>query len=182
MQEQPIQSVCNNVNHTGDNLRFGPGHGTWIGDFPPDYDPYNPYGPSRIIPIPQKLIPLGPSILPNTQPWPTIIPNPGLGGITLGATLAPNPWNVQFQSDKVVARCDVPGAVADSVNVEITNGSIQVNYRRFDTNGLCYPQVQCIGTDYDPKTAEATLELGVLTIVVKRFAEKATHKVTVTAK
>jgi hypothetical protein len=124
---------------------------------------------------------------PNIKitPWPPVVPNvnPPFNPFGPSAfTLLPNPWYVQFHADRVVARCDVPGALVDSVNVEITNGSIQVSYRRFDTNGLCYPQAQFIGTDYDPKTAEATLEQGVLTITVKLFAEKIAHKVPVIVK
>lgn len=137
----------------------------YIGDPPPGYEP-----PIKITPVPQQV-------------WPTVVPNglnPYLGPSTF--TMLPNPWNVQFLADHVIARCDVPGAILDSLNVEITNGSIQVSYRRFDTNGLCYPQAQFIGADYDPKTAEATLEQGVLTIIVKPFAAKLSHKVPVTAK
>ena len=142
----------------------------YIGDLPPVYEP------------PVKVVPVGPSIMPNGI-FPSVQPNPAFdwSGISLG-TITPNPWHLTFQADKVVARCDVPGAKLESINVEITNGSISVNYRRFDTGGLCYPQSQQIGQDYDPSTAEATLEAGVLTVTVARFKDKVAHKVTVTAK
>src|SRR5579864_1568761 len=77
----------------------------YIGDpFPEPYE-----SPIKITPIPQQV---WPTIVPNAQPW--VQPAPSF-------TLAPNPWNVQFQADQVIARCDVPGAILDSLNVEITN-------------------------------------------------------------
>ena len=146
----------------------------YIGDPPPVYDP-----PIKIVPAPIDIWPQ-PGLPWDVTPYqPTILPNTGWQP---SFTLAPNPWNVTFQGDRVIARCDVPGAVLESLSVEIKDGSISVNYRRFDNNGLCYPQAQFIGTGYDPKTAEAFLDRGVLTIVVMAFAEKQGHKVTVVAK
>ena len=145
----------------------GPFPGTaWISDFPPS--------PIKV----QQ-----PLVSPNVATLP-YVPNPGgvvVGGLDVGALLTSNPWNLTWHPDRVVARCDVPGA-KDAIDVSITNGIISVSYKRFDTGGIVHPAVQLIGTAYDPKTAEATLEAGVLTVTVMLDTKKTAHKVPVTVK
>ena len=175
--ESPIQSVnglvMNGIQATPIHIGDYPYR---TGDFPGSYpyigDPIVPQDPPiKIIPGKVDYYPLGPAVVPNVNSvW------------TTGFSLTPNPWAVTVTAEGLCCRCDVPGCKEDGLSVVINNGTITVSYKRFDTGGLCYPATQFIGADYDPTTAEATLEAGVLTINVKRFPPKAGIKVPVTVK
>lgn len=144
----------------------------WVGDFPPDPYPYQP----TIDPlpwIPQPVAP--PGIIPGSTWYPQ---NCSWGTITIGGST--NPWHLEFKADRIIATIDVPGCKAEGIELSLTNGTLSVKatrtkggYSSFDTQ---------IGTDYDPETAEADVEDGVLTVTVMRFKEKISKKIAVKAK
>lgn len=109
---------------------------SWTGDFA------NPWLPGPQI-VPGHVF--GPYVPYQPEPpvYDPIVPNGGSNSVV--TLYQSNPWNVQFQVASVVARCDVPGAVLDSLNVEVTNGSVYVSYR-FDTDGVCSPPACRVGT------------------------------------
>ena len=103
------------------------------------------------------------------------------GIISITSNVGPNAWRITPANDRITASVDMPAVRPADLTVELENGTIKVAGKRFDT-GLHVSHQQFIGTDYDPKTADATLEAGVLTVVVMRFKEKVAHKVPVTVK
>ena len=44
--------------------------------------------------------------------------------------MAPNPWNVTFQTDGITATIDVPGCKAEGIELELTNGKLNVKATR----------------------------------------------------
>lgn len=154
--------------------------GVYVGDFPPGpmYEPFDPWLPN-LVPnpiVPQKLYPVGPAFVPNVglpSTWPTA------GIVTI--TSSDPQWNLVTSHDRITASVDMPGVRAQDLTVEIENGVIKASAQRFDTK-LHVSRQQVIGTDYDPKTAEATIEAGVLTVTVMRFKDRVTHRVPVTGK
>ena len=147
----------------------------YIGDFPPSY-PFGPVPQPTILPIPQKLYPSIP-IDRAPDPW----MNPGWGTITTMSWPAQPEWRVTYGSDNITASTDVPGIKLEDLTVELENGIIKASGKRFD-NGLFVNHTHSIGTTYDPATSEASLEAGVLTVTVRKFKDKLTHKVRVKAK
>jgi len=138
----------------------------WIGDYPPP-PPYQPYKPSiEIMPVPQKIYPQA-DILS--------------GWSTVSVTSPPCKWRAAQASDGLTLTIDMPGLRSADACIELENGSLKVTGKRFDTGLNLYEQYT-IGTDYDPKSASAVLDAGVLTITVKRFKEKRPHRVPVTDK
>lgn len=194
MEMHPPQSsnavfvVNNNAAWTGDNVKSGPNHSAWIGDFPPSL-PYGPVQPNITIqPFPQKLL------YPNTAfPWlpgiPDASPQPSIDRAldfysrqTNTTTLpARSAWRVSYAGDKITAAVDVPGVKLEDLEVVIENSIIKVTGKRFD-NGQVVSLTQVIGNDYDPKSSVADLEAGVLTVVVKKFEDKVVHKVNIKGK
>lgn len=137
-------------------------------------DPPGPCPGVTIVPIGEPWKPVPYETVPNL-PW---VPAPGLSGYL---NVQPSPWNVTWHADRVVARADVPGVRVADLSVEIENGSLRVSGKRFDTLAPVSLSV-VIGPDFDPKTAEASLEAGVLTVTVKKLVERLVHKVAVVAK
>ncbi len=176
------------IHLSGDNInlnQFGTGlvpcrnNDFWVGDVPPWNDPWNPN--PQIFPIPQKMtpwLPMVPYIPEPYQPaydwWPPVITT-----TVTGTSLSP--WRTTVQADRVIASIDMPGVKQADLNVEMENGSIKAYARRFDT-GCSQTLNQYVGPDYDPRTAEAVLEAGILTVTVMRFKDKTAHKVNVTVK
>lgn len=154
--------------------------GIFVGDPPTDTSwipcEFSPYDPIHIIPVPHEIFPIPAKVFSthvDVHP-PCCVP------YTVQADVQLSQWRVQFYTDRVVASCDIPGAVLDSIDVVGVNGSLQVKYRRFDDNVEHCLSLQYIGTDYDPTTAKATVAQGVLTVTVQRFAAKVAHKIPVT--
>jgi hypothetical protein len=102
--------------------------------------------------------------------------NPGVGSLTV-----PTGWTFSVLGDRCTARVDMPGVKAADLMIDIDNGTIKATGKRFDTNVPVMTQ-QFIGSDFDPKTAEAVLEAGVLTVTVLKFKEKLVHRVPVAEK
>lgn len=149
---------------------------TWIGDFPPNnIDPYSPYQP-QIIPIPMKTLPY---VAPNTNEfWPP----PGWIGnsvITIGNTA--DPWKLTPKVDRIIAEIDVPGCKAENIELELTNGKLSIKAHRNNNGGYSSFETY-IGPDYDPETADAECEDGVLTVTVMRFPQKIAKRIPVRKK
>lgn len=162
-------NACNMV-YTTNTGRNPDAHKLWVGDFPP-YDPYQP----TIDPVNPLITPIYPGItLPYVQPAPQLNT---WSTVTIGST---NPWHLDVRHDRIIATIDVPGCKAEGIELSLTNGTLSVKatrtkggYSSFDTH---------IGNDYDPDTAEAEVEDGVLTVTVMRFKEKISKKIAVKAK
>lgn len=145
----------------------------WIGDFPPVLDPLI----SPVVPnVPYG--PIGPQRNAPNEQWIQVQGNSTQGYITLET---PPQWRTTRSSDRIVAAIDVPGMKIEDLNVTIDNGSVLVTGTRFDTGGLVTLHYN-MGIDYDPETASAVLEAGVLTVTVMRFKERSSRRVPVTAK
>lgn len=181
-----VTSIGISPDYTGD----WPPH-PYIGDtIIPPYDPFSP----GITPWPVKVYPSvspypwGPNPWhPDTTPWDILpfIPPVQPFQPTFQFSLAPV-WSLDMQVDKCIAKLDLPGVRVNDLKVEIENGTITVVAKRFDT-GLLDSRTnvnsqQFIGTSYDPKTSEATLEAGVLTVIVLKFKTKSAFSVPVTVK
>ena len=107
--------------------------------------------------------------------------NPNWGTITTTSWPVAPVWRMTYGSDCITASTDVPGVRLEDLTVELENGVIKAHGKRFDNKQLVN-LTQAIGTDYDPATSEASLEAGVLTVTVRKFKDKVTHKVNVKAK
>lgn len=170
MKEASTQSANVTVklgHHTAGDPNFGR---PWVGDFPLDDH--------------RKKV-LGPTLLPNTVNLP-YVPQTGCGGgLTWdGSTITIDnrpKWRVVKASDRITLSCDVPGVKLDDLNVEINNGTVWAKGKRSDT-GTWTQESQFIGLEYDASSAEATLEDGVLTIVVMCCKERMVQKVPVRKK
>lgn len=146
----------------------------WIGDFPPGGSNMLPNGvwpsPAPIRVLPDATHPIGGLYNINCVDWSSYI--------SYGPTSA---WRVSVTGTGIKLCLDVPGMRVADVVLEIENGTVKVTGARADTNVPIY-QTHFIGTDYDPKTADAVVELGVLTVNIGRFREKTSHKVPVSAR
>lgn len=162
----------------GDNVSMGPNNGNWIGDFPPPgmIDPMQPG--ITIQPIPQKLFPIVPEVPYTLNPFVDTFPWTSLTTTTW--PVAPS-WRLTFSTDHITAAVDVPGVKVEDLSVTIENGVIKASGKRFD-NGQAVELLQVIGVDYDPRSSEALLEAGVLTVTVRKFKDKVAHKVSVKTK
>lgn len=187
-QASSIQTVQNTSSNTGDRYYTG----DW--DIYPPQNPFSPYEPSypgiqpgilpyvpnpTIIPIPQKVFVVGPGsyeYTPNDW-WDVHIPSP------LALTVdSSEQWRVSYDDDRVTAAIDMAGVRPEDINVEVREGHIiHVEGKRFDTKRVV-TRTYTLGPLYDAKTAAATIEAGVLTIIVLRAKTSNAHKVTVTVK
>jgi hypothetical protein len=132
----------------------------WVGDFPPD----------------NWSIPVSPRI-PNPMVW----PEQHVHYIQVMGPVQPlgSNWRICFESDRLIASIDLPGA--KSANVHIDGSVINVTGTRADTH-VAFHHYTDIGGKYDPATASATLEAGVLTIVLMQRQGSTSQKVPVTIK
>lgn len=159
-----------NINSTktacGDPWPFNGPQQVWVGDFPPgpSWVPYKPV--QEFTPIPQTIIPLGP---------------PGFDWNSTMQLALPR-WRTSWDADVLTAEIDLPGVRPEWLEVDIVDNAIKVVVARFETNFVQREEFALPGNEFDPSSAEATLEFGVLTVTLKRFKEKRGHKVTVTAK
>lgn len=178
-----MQHPAQSSNVTLTNTWIGPSTGDapvnmqpYIGDFPPPAYPFGPIQQPTVVPIPQRLYP---SIPIDRAPDPWV--NPGWGTITTTSWPAQPTWRTTHGSDCITASVDMPGIRIEDLTVELENGIIKASGKRFD-NALFVSHTHSIGTTYDPATSEASLEAGVLTVTVRKFKDKITHKVRVKAK
>ena len=143
----------------------------YIGDFPPPWINEPVISPGLIMPIPPRDVEYVPSWMrPYERSY-----------VSSRTETHDTPWRVNHQSDKVIATIDVPGVKESDLIVDIENGIINVSGRRFDTSRLI-SHSQVIGNQYDSSTAEATLDCGVLTVIVKRFKEKMSRRIQINKK
>jgi HSP20 family molecular chaperone IbpA len=83
----------------------------------------------------------------------------------------------------ILASVDIPGVKAESLEVEIENGTITARGYRADRPTHEVFESYVIGNDYDATKAEATLEDGVLKVVVPKHSDKIVkHRVPVRKK
>src|SRR5690606_33393779 len=97
--------------------------------------------------------------------------------ITTGAT---NSWKLDVKQDRIIATIDVPGCKAENIELDLVDGKLSVKATR--SNGGYMSFSTDIGMNYDPETAEAEVEDGVLTVTVMRFKDKNPHRITVRKK
>lgn len=137
--------------------------GDWPGQFPYIGDPIEPYVPPiKIIPGKVDIFPIGPSIVPNTNPdwWKQL--QPAIGGITL----TPNPWRAQHVNGKSIFSCDVPGCGPEDVKVQISDRELSVTATRHDGLGTSNFAMAIDVNFYDVKEAKAIVENGVVNVEV----------------
>jgi len=145
----------------------------YIGDFPPPPDywhdqlyPLIPWAPGSIKQY--EFIPFQPIIT-------TFVPNPVV--IDSSAT-----WRVSYDDVSVMLSVDFAGVNPKDMSIEIRDGNIiHVGGRRFDTHGFV-TRTYALESLYDAKSATATIESGVLTIMVLKSKTSNVHKVPVTVK
>lgn len=150
---------------------------TWLGDPPPNqnyniwvdpfqwpFQPHIPYEPYPIYPVqPVQPVYVPTTITTTTSVWP------------------PSAWKALTVNDVLTASLDIPGIRAIDASVEIASGVIRFAGKRYDT-GYIRNETYAIGNDYDPETAKATVDAGVLTVTVEKFKSRRAHKVTIEAK
>ncbi len=138
----------------------------YIGDFP------DPIG------VRKWIEPTLPPFKIDAQTYPFV----SSGFITTSQTSFVLPmWRVDAKDDKITLKLDLPGVHVEDLSLEIENGTLKLLGSRKDT-GATVSQMYLLGPDYDPKTADATLECGVLTLVVLKYKEKLTHKIEIVQK
>jgi len=143
------------------------GNNVWIGDWPPQ----RPWDITPVVPN----VPWNPPI--DAQPYP-------LGGVTITTSgyLSVSPWRVDTSVvDRITLALDVPGVKVQDLKVEIDDGWVRVSAVRFDTKAT-NNQTYYVGPAFDPTTCEATLEAGVLTLIVMKFVDRLPRKVNVKVK
>jgi hypothetical protein len=156
-----------NVNHTvGSGLSISPvGNQIVIGDPIPAQS-------THIIP---GYIDWDPRWTPEIVPWyPNQLSNSFL-------TVEPSPWRTQFLHDRLVLSTDVPGVDPSGLKVEIENNSLKATGVRSDTSSPVNV-LWFLTSDYDSKTAQAEVSLGVLKVVIMKFQERKTIQVPVVVK
>lgn len=116
------------------------------------------------------------------NPWITPRQNTSIGTLTGISTIsyAPDPWRRKVEGESITLSYDVPGVRVEDANVEIDCGVIKFSGRRHDT-GATVSSTCNVGHDYDPESATASIDMGVLTIKLERLASRRTHKVPVSA-
>ena len=126
---------------------------------------------------------------PKDCPWINPYPQVVTGDVILTdrTTVTVNSstkWHILESSTGVVASVDIPGVKFDSLNVEIDeNGTITVQGRRPDRSNHSIFESCYIGNSYDATKAGATLQDGVLQVVVpKRSGKIVKHRVLVQKK
>lgn len=138
----------------------------YVGDFPPprwDYD--FPEPPSQM-PKPIEIV------------GHTVITDQTLQWVMPQADPEERGWNTKLIGDQLTLSVDVPGVRTDSITIEIEDHIVRVVCTRFDS-GVIITKRCDVNRDYDPATAIAVLDSGVLTISLKKFREKIVHRVTV---
>lgn len=147
--------------------------GSWVGDqtYGPYVPPYDPIQPPYV-PTPQ-VVPSPLALIPPLVDWGSIIMSPPT------VTLFRRRWD----PDRITTSIDVPGCRSCDVTVTISDFVISATGKRPDTLET-FTHTCPIGDLYDPDTATATLEAGVLTVVVERFKEpvKRVRSVPITSK
>lgn len=159
-----------------------PQENTWVypserrfGDWPfdpayPQVDPQIPYAPL------DPWVPL----VPEYDPYFVRPTNSAISTIFA----VRHGWRLTYEADAVIAKVDIPGVKVDDVTLKLYKGVLSVAARRSES-GLGIVAYDCtIGSDYDPKTAQALLEDGVLTVTIKKFIDdqQSVHNITVVKK
>ncbi len=141
----------------------------WIGDFPP----HEGYPHPQDIYHPNDILPYVPCPYPQpTRTWTTS---------TISIETPPCPWRVKKHKRSIELSADVPGVRARDINLDFDEGKLTVTAERFDTKEsvlLTYD----VGLMYNPATAKAILEAGVLTVRFGKFRKHMSRKITVEEK
>jgi HSP20 family molecular chaperone IbpA len=139
----------------------------WIGDFPPSdwHHPDVPY-----VPYDQEKI-LNPWRHPVTLPYWTV---------TSGTTPY-QPWRATQYDDRIELSVDVPGVKLQDLSVVIDSGRVNVVAKRFDSGDVIHHTYE-VDRQCESKTATATLDSGVLTIMIKKSSVSVPVKVRVLKK
>jgi len=138
----------------------------YVGDFPP------PYVPERS--EPNLVTPLAPRNIEYVPSWMRRYERTIMSGKVV--EIRGPEWRINHSCDKVIASIDIPGVKESDMTVDIENGTIVVTAKRFDT---CVKSTytQVIGDQFDSTSAKATLQHGILTVIVKQLKEKVSHRV-----
>jgi hypothetical protein len=144
----------------------------YIGDIPPwdpgpphefchntPYHPYDPYDYCR----------------PYEKIWPMITATSGY------IQLLPNHWRSNVTETEIKLSCDLPGIKPSDLSVEIDAGTLKVVGTRADTSERI-ERTWIVTNMFDPTTAEALLENGVLHVTLKKRPEHLPCKVKVKVK
>ncbi len=89
-------------------------------------------------------------------------------------------WRRKVDGTSITLCLDVPGVRIEDANVEIDSDIIKFNGKRHDT-GMMVSSTYNVGHDYDPESAIAVIDVGVLTIKIERFTSRRSHKVRIIA-
>ncbi len=114
-------------------------------------------------------------VKPLTWNSPHTVPTSGIVTIT-GSNISL--WRCTTSTTSIVVSLDIPGVRIEDAVVEIERGLVKFSGKRHDT-GEMIASSQFVGQDYDPETATANIDCGVLTVKVDRFKSKLPHKVVI---
>lgn len=92
------------------------------------------------------------------------------------------PWRAELTTQGIKLAIDVPGIRLTDMQVNIEGASVKVTGQRFDSKANVSHQYALAPDYYDVESADASLEAGVLTIVIARLKQTCTRKVPITEK
>ncbi len=163
--------ISDNQIRIGDVTKLGgnPNDGVWIGDFPP-----NDHGLGGVYIPPTQIWP---------QPWPAepVEPQRLSVNTNLYVSVGPLQWRLKHHKDRLELSTDVPGVKAKDLKLEIDAGVLKLEAKRTDT-GESIVRNYCIDNKHDPKSCEAALEDGVLTVTFKKLPEHMPRRIKITVK
>lgn len=122
---------------------------------------------------------------PRTNPkpwfpdqWPFDVPNTFKYSAVTSGYVALTPWRHKVYSESIDLWLDVPGVKVKDLSIEIDMGKLRVSGVRADTQ-LKIDHQYVLTDMYDPTTATASIEDGVLNINVKKRPENLPRKIKV---
>jgi HSP20 family molecular chaperone IbpA len=117
---------------------------------------------------------------PYDQPWiqPAL---PYKSQVWTTTAVLTSPWRYKINAESIDLWLDVPGVKAKDMSIDIDMGKLRVRGHRSDTQSKI-AQIYALTDMYDPTTATATLEDGVLNVNVKKRIENLPRTVTIIVK
>lgn len=162
----PLLKQSINVD-AAENINIGGGGGlqNWPGTGMIDDELWQPWLPAD---------PWIPPVDPPRRMWPAItVVSSGYAALT--------PWRHVVNTDSIDLWVDVPGVKVQDLSIDIDMGKLRVSAARADTKASI-KHVYVLTDMFDPATATAMLEDGVLNINVKKRPESMPRKVKVKVK
>lgn len=121
---------------------------------------------------------------PNAQIWPSnpIVPIGSPYQHTTGyLQIVPSYWRNKIKGEWLELSCDMPGIALSDIKVEIDGLTLKASGVRGDTKENVL-RTWTLPDSYDPVTAQASLENGVLFVMVKRYESSKPRRIEVPVK